>query len=156
MPRIVTYSLRGDTGRAAEWFAEQVRSAARGRRPVCLLAGGETTVRVHGGGKGGRNQEFALRLASHLSDLRGVACLSAGSDGIDGPTAAAGAFVDPTTCSRARRIGLDLERLLARNDSYRFFSRLGDLFRPGATGTNVMDLKIAVVLPRVPKPDAAC
>ncbi len=144
-PRILTHRLRGDTGRAAEWFAERIRAVGRTPRPVCLLAGGETTVAVRGSGRGGRNQEFALHLVDRLAGLAGAACLSAGSDGVDGPTDAAGAFVDWRTHARAKRLGLAAADFLGRNDSRTFFSRLGDLFRPGPTGTNVMDLKIAIV-----------
>jgi glycerate-2-kinase len=86
-----------------------------------------------------------LALAERLAGLPGVFCLSAGSDGIDGPTDAAGAFVDGGTLARATRLGLSAAAFLERNDSYRFFERTGDLFRPGPTGTNVMDLKIAIL-----------
>jgi hydroxypyruvate reductase len=107
-----------------------------------VISGGETTVRVRGGGRGGRNQEFALALAPLL---RGCDCavLSAGTDGIDGPTDAAGAFVTGSTAERAAASGLDPDRFLAANDSYTFFAALGDLHRCGATGTNLMDIKIA-------------
>lgn len=159
--QILTTAMRGDTHAAARAFAAAVRSArssagAERKRsvaqtppaalpPVCLLAGGETTLEVRGPGRGGRNQEFALVLAEEIRGLSAVHCLSAGSDGRDGPTDAAGAFVDGTTHTRARRLGLDPALFLERNDSYRFFRALGDLFCPGATGTNVMDLKIALV-----------
>lgn len=145
---VASAALRGDTRRAAERFAQAVVGAARNRRRACILAGGETTVRVGGGGRGGRNQEFALVLARAIAGAGfEIACLSAGSDGVDGPTDAAGAFVDGTTIDRARAAGLDPARFLADNDSYSFFDRLGDLFRPGPTATNVMDLKIALVTP---------
>jgi glycerate 2-kinase len=144
--RVLTASMRGDTGACARRFAAEIRSRARrDGRPICLLAGGETTVEVHGPGRGGRNQEFALVLAEELAGLRGVHCLSAGSDGIDGPTDAAGAFVDGSTTERAARMGLEPGAFLEENDSYGFFRRLDDLFRPGPTGTNVMDLKIAII-----------
>jgi len=143
---ILTASMRGETGRSARAFAAAIRRRCRRRRrPLCVLAGGETTVEVRGRGRGGRNQQFALVLADEIRGLRGVHCLSAGSDGRDGPTDAAGAFVDGTTADRAARMGLDLHAFLERNDSYGFFAHLGDLFRPGPTGTNVMDLKLAVV-----------
>jgi glycerate-2-kinase len=115
--------------------------------PTCLLAGGETTVQVRGTGKGGRNQEFALAVAQELAGEAGWSLLSAGTDGIDGPTDAAGAFVDGRTLGRARRKNLDPARFLRNNDTYTFFSVLGDLFSPGSTGTNVMDIKIALVNP---------
>jgi hydroxypyruvate reductase len=140
--------LSGDTHAAARLFAWEIEADIAATRTDgdrrCLLAGGETTVRVIGGGRGGRNQEFALALAGAIQGRR-VAVLSAGSDGIDGPTDAAGAFVDGSTLVRAKKAGLDAAALLAANDSYRFFERLGDLFRPGPTGTNVMDIKIALV-----------
>jgi glycerate-2-kinase len=143
---VLSPSLRGDTRAAARWFARRLRRRmSRTGSVSCLLAGGETTVAVRGSGRGGRNQEFALVLAEELRGLRGVCCLSAGSDGRDGPTDAAGAFVDGSTFDRATGRGLDPRRFLERNDSYGFFRRLGSLFRPGPTGTNVMDLKIAVV-----------
>lgn len=137
--------LSGDTTVAARRFAarlQDVSARVRETQPLCVLAGGETTVQIRGGGHGGRNQEFALAAA-----LAGTPCtlLSAGTDGIDGPTDAAGAFVDETTLGRARARGVDLEALLQANDSYAAFSLLGDLFRCGATGTNVMDIKIALL-----------
>jgi glycerate 2-kinase len=148
---ILSSSLRGDTRAAARWFANRLRRRLRRTGSgLCLLAGGETTVVVRGSGRGGRNQEFALVLAEKLRGLRAVHCLSAGSDGRDGPTDAAGAFVDGSTFDRAIRRGLDPRRFLERNDSHELFRRLGGLFRPGPTGTNVMDLKIAVVDPAVP------
>jgi glycerate 2-kinase len=142
--QILSSSLRGDTRAAARWFANRLRRRRAGSG-FCLLAGGETTVVVRGSGRGGRNQEFALALAEELRGLRAVHCLSAGSDGRDGPTDAAGAFVDGSTFDKAIRRGLDPRRFLERNDSYELFRRLSGLFRPGPTGTNVMDLKIAIV-----------
>jgi glycerate-2-kinase len=111
-----------------------------------VIAGGETTVTVRGAGRGGRNQEFALALATPMSGSP-AAMLSAGTDGIDGPTDAAGAFVDGDTASRAGAVGLAATAALAANDSYGYFDRLGDLLRCGATGTNVMDIKIAIGIP---------
>lgn len=145
-PQVLTARLQGDTGEAARAFARTLREASRpGQASLCLLAGGETTVRVTGTGKGGRNQEFALVVACELAGERGWTLLSAGTDGIDGPTDAAGAFVDGTTVGRARNKGLEPLAFLVDNDSYNFFSALGDLFCPGPTGTNVMDIKIALL-----------
>jgi glycerate 2-kinase len=145
--------LTGDTTVAALRLGHRIRELKRRRRdgqPLCVLAGGETTVRVIGKGRGGRNQEFALALVGELADEE-IVVLSAGTDGIDGPTDAAGAFVDGTTLQRARRLGLDPQSALRDNNSYAFFSQLGDLYRCGPTGTNVMDIKIALV-PPVPRP----
>lgn len=134
--------LTGDTTECARRRAAAL--ITRTNRPgQCWLAGGETTVRVRGSGRGGRNQEFALALVPFLEG-RALAVLSAGTDGIDGPTDAAGAFVDGTTAARARAARLDPGAALAANDSYTFFERLGDLFRCGPTGTNVIDVKIAL------------
>jgi hydroxypyruvate reductase len=110
--------------------------------PACLLSGGETTVTLRGDGLGGRNQEFALAAARRMGDIGRIVLLSAGTDGSDGPTDAAGAFADSSTKSRAMVAGLDLTRFLTDNDSYHFFERLGDLYKTGPTKTNVMDLRI--------------
>lgn len=146
---ILTTELNGDTAARAEElssFLKQVRAGKRPYRlPHCFLLGGETTVRVRGKGLGGRNQEFALVCALELRGLPGIHLLSAGSDGSDGPTDAAGAFADGETVARAHSLGLDPYRSLSDNDSYRFFRALGDLFSPGPTGTNVLDFKIALV-----------
>jgi glycerate 2-kinase len=139
--------LAGDSTDAARAFAARLRELRASQGPAarrCVLAGGETTVRVRGTGRGGRNQEFALAMASEIAG-QPITVLSAGTDGVDGPTDAAGAFVDGTTMQRATGQGLDAATALADNDSYTFFARVGDLFRSGPTGTNVMDIKIALV-----------
>ena len=116
--------------------------AAGARRPACIVSSGETTVRVTGDGKGGRNQEFALACAGVLASLGApAAAASVGTDGIDGPTDAAGALVDDTTLDRARAAHLQPDVFLERNDVYRFFDTLGDLIHTGPTGTNVGDLQ---------------
>jgi len=115
-------------------------------RPVCVIGAGETTVRVVGRGKGGRNQELALAVTDALDALREpVAFLSVGTDGIDGPTDAAGGLVDGTTLARARDLGVDLDASLADNDAYHALDRLGDLVRTGPTDTNVGDLQVLVI-----------
>jgi len=118
---------------------------------ACIVAGGEPVVTVRGRGRGGRAQHCALAAALALASAAGdeerrdAALLVAGTDGIDGPTDAAGACVDTTTVERARAAGLDAERALARNDSYTIFRALDDLLITGATGTNVADLLIGIV-----------
>jgi glycerate 2-kinase len=115
-------------------------------RPVCVLASGETTVAVRGNGKGGRNQEFALAGAPTIASAgRGALMASVGTDGVDGPTDAAGALVDSSTLERAQRAGVDWETALAANDAYRFFEPLGDLIKTGPTGTNVGDLHVLLI-----------
>jgi glycerate-2-kinase len=109
-----------------------------------VVAGGETTVTVTGKGKGGRNQELALSAALNLKESEECVIASLSTDGVDGPTDAAGAIVDGYTLKRAKQLGLDPEKNLAANDSYRFFSKLGDLIRTGATGTNVNDISVVV------------
>ncbi len=143
---IMEKPITGEARQAARSFAQHIERLLppSSQNPRCLIAGGETTVTVRGTGLGGRSQEFALALAPLIAG-QPVTVLIAGTDGIDGPTDAAGAFVDGTTIQRARSLGLDPGRYLAANDSYHFFSTLGDLFRPGPTGTNVMDLYLAIV-----------
>jgi glycerate 2-kinase len=109
-----------------------------------ILAGGETTLPVRGAGRGGRNQEFALVAALDLQGVDGISMLSAGTDGTDGPTDAAGAFVDGSTVAHARERGLDTNDFLQRQDSYTLLDALGALHRTGPTGTNVMDLAIGL------------
>ena len=115
------------------------------RRPACLISGGETTVTIRGDGLGGRNQEFALAAAIEINGIDGVVVLSAGTDGTDGPTDAAGAIVDSATIQRGQSKGLDAAEFLARNDSYHFLQATGDLFITGPTFTNVMDLQVMLI-----------
>ncbi|RPI48222.1 MAG: glycerate kinase, partial [Chloroflexi bacterium] len=130
-----------EVGRVAAALAREVVTHGRPvPRPACLVWGGETTVTVRGQGKGGRNQELALAAALALEDLPGVVLLALGTDGIDGPTDAAGAVAGGLTVARARALGLDPRAYLANNDAYSFFDALGDLLRTGPTGTNVNDL----------------
>ncbi|HLM91440.1 MAG TPA: DUF4147 domain-containing protein [Thermoplasmata archaeon] len=146
--RVVSSHVVGETRLAAGRFAsELVRGTGRG--PRALLSGGETTVRLGPRpGKGGRNQEFALAAASRIADRSGCLVLSLGTDGIDGPTDAAGGWVDGTTLARARRVGVDLAAALRDHTSYDALERLGSLVRTGPTGTNVMDLHVGLVRPQ--------
>jgi hydroxypyruvate reductase len=133
----------GEARDAAVLFADQVRQArARLTPPLCIVGSGETTVHVTGDGQGGRNQEFALAMLPLLDD---AVFGSIGTDGIDGPTDAAGALIDATTMERAAARGLDPMGYLRNNDSYHFFSALGDLVHTGPTGTNVGDVQVALI-----------
>ncbi len=115
-------------------------------RPCCVLSWGETTVHVTGPGRGGRNQEFVLAIAEELSTLRDVVAASVGTDGVDGPTDAAGAVADGTTLARAAAKGLPAPaEVLKANNAYAYFHALGDLITTGPTGTNVGDLQIVLV-----------
>ncbi len=127
-------------------IAREIRASGRPvRPPACLISGGETTVTLKGRGLGGRNQEFVLAAALAIAGLPPTVVLSAGTDGTDGPTDAAGALADGRTLERARKLGLDAQARLDENDSYRFFEPLGDLVKTGPTNTNVMDLRILLV-----------
>lgn len=149
-PLLLTTSLEGEAREAGPFLAALLREAAGGdgaaRRPACLIAGGETTVTLRGSGRGGRNQELALAAARGLAGLADVALVALATDGGDGPTDAAGAVVTGETLARAAALGLDVGEHLARNDAYPFFDALGDLLRPGPTGTNVNDLTFLFAL----------
>ena len=129
---------------------EAVRRAGPGDDPACVIATGETTVRVTGRGRGGRNQELVLSAARTLAALPiPAALLSGGTDGVDGPTDAAGAMADGMTLARAERAGLrPPEAYLDDNDAYRFFGALGDLVITGPSDTNVGDIQILLIGPR--------
>jgi glycerate 2-kinase len=139
-------------GEAREVAAEHAQLAldlrAQSRRAV-ILSGGELTVTLRGRGRGGPNQEYAMALAMALADTPAVAAIAADTDGTDGgggrPEDPAGAFVDATTLTRARALGLDPAAFLADNNSTEFFSRLGDLLMPGPTFTNVNDFRAILV-----------
>jgi hydroxypyruvate reductase len=147
-PLILTSRLEGEA-RAAARFLTQVltevhHSGHPQAPPLCLLAAGETTVTLRGGGKGGRNTELALAAAGHLEGTCDCVLLSGGTDGSDGPTDAAGAVVDGQSALRAAARGLDLSAALADNDSYTVLAATGDLLKTGPTRTNVMDLQIGL------------
>lgn len=141
---LLTIYLEGearDTGQFLGSILHQVASHGQPiPRPACIVAGGETTVTLHGDGLGGRNQELALGAVSHLAGLQNVAMVTLATDGGDGPTDAAGAIVTGETLQLAKDIGLDPAGYLARNDAYYFFEPLGDLLKLGPTNTNVNDL----------------
>ena len=147
--------VEGETREAAKVHAAVAKEVLLSGNPIpppaCVLSGGETTVTLKGKGKGGRNQEFALALAMEIAGWKEIVALSAGTDGTDGPTDAAGAFADGETLCRAKTLALDPWAHLRENDSYPFFQKLGDLLMTGPTGTNVMDLRIMLIQ----KPQAA-
>jgi glycerate 2-kinase len=144
MPDPVTGEARSSAVAHVDRVAQVVASAPR---PLCVLAAGETTVTVVGTGKGGRNQEFAFAMAEVLGRL-GPATVAAsfGTDGIDGPTDAAGAAVDTETFIRATAAAIvDPRAYLRNNDTYAFFDQIGDLIRTGPTSTNVGDLQVILI-----------
>ena len=115
-------------------------------RPAAVIVGGETTVTVRGKGLGGRNQEIVLSAASKISGMEGVGIASIGTDGIDGPTDAAGSIADSKSLLRAEKFGLNNEKMLNNNDSYSFFSKIGDLIITGPTGSNVNDIALVCMI----------
>jgi glycerate 2-kinase len=148
-PLILSSMIQGEAGEAAKVLCAIAAEARRSGNPVsppaCLLSGGETTVTLRGTGKGGRNMELALAGAMSLQGTSGILLLSAGTDGTDGPTDAAGAFATGDTVSRAQGLGLSAENHLAENNAYPFFKALDDLLITGPTRTNVMDMQILLV-----------
>ena len=146
---VLSSTVTGETKEAAAAHAavarEIVTTGQPQIRPACVLSGGETTVTIKGAGKGGRNQEFALAAALSIQGLPGTVILSAGTDGTDGPTDAAGAMADGTTVKRAKAAGMDASTHLDNNDAYPLFEKLGDLLMTGPTLTNVMDLRVMLV-----------
>jgi hydroxypyruvate reductase len=138
---ILGNDLQGEARAVGGILAKKLREEVRKRsRPLCLIAGGETTVKVTGQGKGGRNQELALGAVEELRGAENVMLIALATDGDDGPTDAAGAVVTGESAQRAESLGLDAADHLSRNDSYPFFEALGDLIKTGPTGTNVNDL----------------
>jgi hydroxypyruvate reductase len=132
-----------DVGRMHAAIARQIRTHGQPvRPPACVISGGETTVTLRGDGKGGRNQEFVLAAAIDIAGLEDTLILSAGTDGSDGPTDAAGAMADGATLARSSHSAADA---LANNDAYPYFEDLGDLIVTRSTGTNVMDLHLILV-----------
>jgi hydroxypyruvate reductase len=131
---------------APRWLARAKELCRDARRPVCVIASGETTVRVTGKGRGGRNLEFALAIADAMASTTPAALASIGTDGIDGSSGVAGATVDSSTMARASALSLDRPgHYLAANDSLAFFAALDDVIRLGRTDTNVGDLQVLLI-----------
>lgn len=146
---LLTTYLEGEAREVAKVLVALAKEVAQYSepvaRPACLVLGGETTVTVRGGGKGGRNQEMALASALAIESMEDALILCAATDGSDGPTDATGAIVEGDTVARARQLGLDARAYLVNNDSYHFFQALGDLIITGPTNTNVNDLAMVFV-----------
>jgi hydroxypyruvate reductase len=151
---LLTSMLTGEAREAARFFAAVARDIRRCTsdfaKPALVVSGGETTVTVKGDGKGGRNQEMALSFLNDFQeaqdDMEGIHFLSAGTDGTDGPTDAAGALVGPGLLHRVRSSGLNTGAYLEKNDSYHFFQKAGGLFVTGPTNTNVCDIQLLIVM----------
>lgn len=147
---ILSSMVEGETREVAHVHTAIAKEILKSGRPIpcpaCIITGGETTVTIRGTGIGGRNQEFCLASAIDIFGLpQRVVIASAGTDGNDGPTEAAGAIVDPLTCLRGKKEGLDAGSFLENNDSYSFLERTGDLLFTGPTRTNVMDVRFMLL-----------
>ena len=130
-----------DYQKAADYLLQRVRELRKQFSPVCLISGGEVTVKVTDGGAGGRNQQFALACAEKIAG-ENITVFSAGTDGVDGNSPAAGAVVDGSTVERAQKMGLDLRKSLKEFDAYPLLRAIGDAIETGPTGNNLRDLRI--------------
>ena len=146
---VLSTFVEGETKDVARVHAaiakEVIKTGNPIKKPACIISGGETTVTIRGKGLGGRNQEFVLAAAMDIDGLDKLVVLSAGTDGSDGPTDAAGAIADGETISRAKQLNLNSLKYLQNNDSYHFFEKLDDLVKTGPTNTNVMDIRIVLI-----------
>lgn len=142
--QVMTISLQDEASQVGQSILEDnlrlLANSTTPGKPACTLAGGETTVTIRGNGLGGRNQELALGAVTKLSTLKDILLISLATDGVDGPTDAAGAVSTGETYLRGMNLGLDPGDFLARNDAYHYFELLGDLIKTGPTLTNVNDL----------------
>ena len=142
---ILTDRLTCEAREAGAFLAAVAQSHWDTKIPLAFIAGGETVVHVTGNGLGGRNQELALAAASGLDGLAGCALFSIGSDGTDGPTDAAGGYVDGNTAAALRENGLNIYEVLRRNDAYHALDKIGGLIKTGSTGTNVNDVTVLLI-----------
>lgn len=137
--------LDGEASDTGRWLAEELKKYAGKGKKIALLAGGETVVHLKGTGLGGRNQELALAAAEVLQDVQNVALISVGSDGTDGPTDAAGGYVDGDTVRELAETGMDIRAYLDNNDAYHALQATDGLIITGPTGTNVNDVTIGLI-----------
>ncbi len=150
---VLSSQLVGEAREAAKFLLGIARDVRKQdllvRKPACIIAGGETTVTLHGNGLGGRNQEMALSFLYEMekdpAQCAGITFLAASTDGSDGPTDAAGAFASLGLLEAARMIGLEIGKYLANNDSYNLFKQIDGLLKTGPTRTNVCDIQILII-----------
>jgi len=144
-PVLLTDQLSCQAREAGSFLASVVKTHAADGKKLAFIAGGETVVQLIGKGKGGRNQELALAAAQGISGIPGAAVFSVGSDGTDGPTDAAGGYVDHETAAELKQQGIDIYQVLQNNDAYHALEKTGGLIITGPTGTNVNDVAVALV-----------
>ena len=142
---ILTDMLSCQAKEAGAFLASILKTHRASGKKLAFVAGGETVVKLTGKGKGGRNQELALAAAAGIDGLQGTALFSIGSDGTDGPTDAAGGYVDGTTAERLREMGIDIPTVLLQNDAYHALKACGGLIFTGPTGTNVNDVAVGLL-----------
>jgi len=144
-PILLTDQLCCEAKEAGSVLASVLKTHASEKKPLAFIAGGETVVKLTGHGKGGRNQELALSAAKGISGLESAAVFSVGSDGTDGPTDAAGGYVDGDSCAALAALGLSVDAVLQDNDAYHALEKIGGLIITGPTGTNVNDVAVALL-----------
>ena len=144
-PVLLTDCLCCQAREAGSFLASILKTHARPSEPLAFLAGGETVVRLTGHGKGGRNQELALAAAPGIAGIDNAAVFSVGSDGTDGPTDAAGGYVDGDTLAALANKGYDVSAVLTQNDAYHALSAVNGLIVTGPTGTNINDVAVALI-----------
>ena len=142
---VLTDELRCEASSAGSFLASILKSHACSKQSLAFIAGGETVVRVTGYGTGGRSQELALAAAPGIAGLEGAAIFSIDSDGTDGPTDAAGGYVDGESITALEEKGINFDSMLRENDSYHALEAIGGLIMTGPTGTNVNDLAVALL-----------
>lgn len=145
--QVLTDRLCCEAGQAGSFLASVAQTHKKSGTKRAFVAGGETVVKLTGTGKGGRNQELALSAAQGIDGLEGVCVFSFGSDGTDGPTDAAGGYVDGETAERLRELGISIPKVLEENDSYHALEKVGGLLVTGPTGTNVNDVAVVLINP---------
>ncbi len=148
--QLISDRLQGDVREVGKIWAEMIEKALQNKntdsKKICIIAGGEPTVFLRGNGLGGRNQELTLSVLKLLKNISvPFYFCSVGTDGTDGPTDAAGAWIDQNSFNKAEKLGLDIDDYLDRNDSYYFFEQTGNLIKTGPTGTNVMDIMFCLL-----------
>ena len=144
-PILLTDRLCCQAREAGSFLASVLKTHEMEGRPTAYIAGGETVVKLTGHGKGGRNQELALSAAVGISGMKSAAVFSVGSDGTDGPTDAAGGYVDGDTCRELAEMGISIDSILQENDAYHALEKTGGLIITGPTGTNVNDVAVALI-----------